>query len=85
MPNPAIITCTKDTWTKVATNVATGAIYQLTVGKCFQTYRLTGDTAPTNLLEGVDLITPVDTIQASAGIDVYIYSKGADRKVRVDT
>lgn len=84
MPNPAIVPCPADTWTKVATNVVVGVVYRLTGRKLYQTYRLTGGAAPTDLTEAVDLVTPADVIESAQGIDVYIYSKGGAGSVRVD-
>ena len=84
MSNPAIVVCPVNAWTKVATNVAAGVVYRITGRKLYQTYRVSGGAAPTDLTEAVDLVTPADAIESSQGIDVYIYSKDEAGSVRVD-
>lgn len=88
MADPVVVTCTKDTWVKVATSVTSGQVHKLGLSPnlYFQTYRLTGGAAPTNLADAVTAFVNTDTedIAASAGIDVYLYAKGAVGSVRVD-
>jgi len=89
MANPALITCTKNTWTKVATNVTTGQIHKKSEApqEYLSTYRMTGGAAPTNKEEGVTIFVGgniTEAISAIAGIDVYIYPVTTDGKVRVD-
>jgi hypothetical protein len=86
MANPAIVTCTKDTWVKVATNVTAGQVHILSnaPNQYSQTYRATGEAAPTTLAEAVTMSTVSLPISASAAIDVYIYAHGAAGSVRVD-
>ena len=90
MPNPSIVACTKDTWVKVATGVASGQVHIIrTVGSSgenlvyLQTYRVTTDPAPTLRSEGVPFYGSVD-IESSFDIDVYVMATGAAGSVRVD-
>ena len=85
MANPIVVTCTKNTWVKVATNVTSGLVHILdfTPNLYLQTYRITGDPAPTLLTDAVPLENK-DEISATSGIDVYIMAVTDDGKVRVD-
>jgi hypothetical protein len=86
MANPAVTACTKDAWTKVVTNVTAGKVHILSKapGQYSQTYRATGEAAPTTLAEAVVIPEVTFTITAAAGIDVYVYAHGAAGSVRVD-
>jgi len=88
MPNPVFANCPKDVWTKVATNVATGIIHQvdLTPYEYLQTYRLTGEAAPTLKTDGVPAFenNRREVIFATVNIDVYLFSITDAGKVRVD-
>ena len=88
MPNPAIIPCPADAWTKVATNVTTGQIHRLSValGNYLQTYRLTGEAAPSVISEGVSAFVggQSEVISNTEAIDIYIYPVRAAGSVRVD-
>lgn len=86
MADPAIVACTKDTWVKVATNVTAGMVHLLSSApnQYSQTYRMTGEAAPTTLPEAVVLEQVSTAISAPAAIDVYIYAHGAAGSVRVD-
>ena len=85
MANPAIVSCPKNTWTKVATNVTAGQVkVQDQSALYFETYRLTGNSAPTGITELSGLHGKTITIAASAAIDVYIYCQRNDGLVRVD-
>jgi hypothetical protein len=86
MANPAVTACTKDAWTKVATNVTAGKVHILSgaPSQYSQTYRLTGGDAPTTLAEAVVISSATFTITAAAAIDVYVYAHGAAGSVRVD-
>lgn len=87
MANPAIVACPEGEWTKVATNVTSGQVHvkDTQPGVYLQTYRTTADPAPTLASEGVALDWPSIPIQATSGIDVYIWPIGAAGSVRVDT
>ena len=85
--DPSLIVITKDTWQKVATNVTTGQIHikNTSPDSYFQTYRITGNPAPTVSDEGVYMPWgKLQTISSAAGIDVYIYCKGKDGRIRLD-
>jgi hypothetical protein len=86
MANPAVTACTKDAWTKVATNVTAGKVHILSnaPNQYSQTYRATGEAAPTTLPEAVAIPDVTFTITAAAAIDVYVYAHGAAGSVRVD-
>lgn len=91
MADPAVTSLTENTWTKVATAVASGYVHILrTVGtdgtllRYLQTYRATGGTAPTTLTEAVPLMAVSNPIQSSFDIDVYLIVLGGDGSVRVD-
>lgn len=88
MANPSVISCTKDVWTRVAQSVVAGAIYNMTPGVEFlQTYRMTGQAAPTNGNDSVPAFLykhePL-SISAPEAIDVYLMPVGQDGSVRVD-
>ena len=88
MATPVFVTCTKDTWKKVATNVQTGFVHKVShaPNMYLQTYRDTGDAAPTLRTDGVELFAKgiTEDIFAIAGIDVYVWADGDAGKVRVD-
>lgn len=85
MADPAIVACTKDAWTKVATNVTAGQIWIKNTGPHYrQTYVMTGNPAPTDLSKAVNFDGLNMGISASAGIDVYLYASGEAGSVRVD-
>lgn len=88
MANPNVINLTKDTWVKVATNVFTGVIHKMlnSPSGYIQTYRLTGESAPSDTSEGIICFVNdlPEEIKSSVGIDVYVYAKKNDGKVRVD-
>ena len=76
MANPVFVTCTKGVWTKVATNVITGFVHKNTTiqSQYLQTYKLTGQAAPTLISEGVRAFenSLKEAISATVAIDVYI-------------
>ncbi len=86
MADPAVVACTKDVWTKVATNVTTGFVWIIKTGPnvYLQTYRATGNPAPANNADAVKMPSPGAAISAAAGIDVYIQPTRVDGSVRVD-
>lgn len=88
MADPVLVDCPEGQWTKVATNVTSGNIRKIsyTPDVYLETYRLTGSAAPTLESEGRRLfeISGSAVISASAAIDVYIWPKEQDGKVRVD-
>jgi len=90
MGNPLFVDCPKDVWTKVATNVVTGVIKKVSTKPrvYLQTFRITGDPAPTLQSDGVlvfDIKNPnSENISAVSGIDIYIYPVGKAGRVRMD-
>ncbi|MCK5612880.1 hypothetical protein KAR91_63995 [Candidatus Pacearchaeota archaeon] len=88
MPDPEVKTITADQWNLVAENVTTGFIHLMdTKTRIYrQTYRLTGEAAPTagDRAEGVKMNFPGESISHNAGIDIYIWCDTDDGEVRVD-
>ncbi len=100
MANPLVVEInTEWVWQKVATSVKTGVIHRLTtVVEYYQTYRLTGQAAPTaptlgTLPEEAVIMfeeSGSESISSAADIDVYIMVKYDNTlalrngKIRVD-
>ncbi len=100
MANPSVVDISTEwAWQEVATNVTTGIIHRLTsVVEYYQTYRLTGESAPSAPTLGTLPEEAVrifedgnqESILSSAAIDVYLMVKyndtlaGRDGKIRVD-
>ena len=100
MANPLVVDISTEwVWQKVATSVKTGAIHRLTTDvEYYQTYRLTGEAAPTTPTlgtipeEAVKMfeLSSSEAISSAEDIDVYIMVKYdntlalRDGKVRVD-
>lgn len=87
MANPINVTCPKDIWTKVASNITSGVVKIIDTrpNLYLETYRINADPSPANN----DGANPVDSnreliIQSSLSIDIYIQPVGADGEVRVD-
>lgn len=85
MADPVVVPCPADAWTKVATDVLTGVVHirSNTPSLYLQTYRGTGEAAPTAKDDAVPFTEPL-IISASAGIDVYVQPLDAAGSVRVD-
>ena len=86
MASPVIVNCPSDMWTKVAT--ATSGIIDLKSGiaipqMIYQTYRMTGETAPVNMVDAVLITESELAISATANIDVYIWPVGLSAIARV--
>jgi hypothetical protein len=88
MADPVLVACPEDAWTLVASNVTSGQIWnKKTDARYYQTYRDTGQPAPTDLTDAVNAFDGTENneiISAAAGIDVYLYCEGDDGLVRVD-
>ena len=89
MADPIIIPCPEGEWTPVATNVTVGKIHKKSTKPrvYFQTYRDTGETAPTTIDEGVEMfINSIisESIVSSGAIDVYVWTTEEAGSVRVD-
>lgn len=82
MADPIRIPLTKDVWTKIATAISTGFVSIADkTPKYLQTYRETGNAAPTDNETGLPLSQPGAPIQSSGSIDVYIKPLGVDGAV----
>lgn len=86
MADPVVTACTANAWTKVATSVTSGQVHILSLAPSHysQTYRMTGEAAPTTLVDAVTIEQTSIPISAPDNIDVYIYAHGAAGSVRVD-
>lgn len=89
MANPFFIECEKNQWTLVCSNVTTGKLWRARVGANYlHTYRDSGDPAPTERGEGMQIFTDnepnYEIIKSNIGIDVYIYPVNKNGRVRVD-
>ncbi len=88
MANPTFVTCKKNIWKKVATDVLTGQIWKADKepNLYIHTYRTTGDPAPTDRNEGMPIFQNKisEEISPSAGIDIYIMAIENNGKVRID-
>ena len=88
MANPVIVAVPAGVFTKVATNVTTGQIHRLLTSPALylQTYRLTGEAAPTLKSEGALAfeLSHVENISASVAIDIYLWAIDNAGSVRVD-
>ncbi|MCK5127568.1 MAG: hypothetical protein KAR42_15030 [candidate division Zixibacteria bacterium] len=83
--DPAIVACPEGEWTLVAETVTSGNIWiKDTRAQYSQTYRLTGEAAPTLFDEAVLVSSPGDCIRATEAIDVYIWCQKNAGSVRVD-
>lgn len=88
MADPVFVDLPADTWVKVATSVISGQIRRKDLRPTYlQTYRDTGEAAPTLKSEGVrafDEFPNREPIESINLIDVYLYSEGIAGRVRVD-
>lgn len=84
MADPVLVPCPKGQWTKVATNVTTGIIDLKNTTPVLQTYRMTGNAAPSGQAEGVQIDGTRLGISNTAAIDVYLYPIAIDIVVRVN-
>lgn len=93
MANPLTVSCPADVWTKVATNATAGMVHKFyddddiaDPTAYLQTYRVSGEAAPTSKDEGVVCFyeSNSEIIESSYGIDVYIMPIDRAGSVRVD-
>lgn len=86
--NPAVVLCPDGVWTKVADESTSGAIHNMSTNPNVyrQTYRLAGETAPTNDDDAIPIFLDESPHEFSsdAPIDVYIKAVGAEGRVRAD-
>ena len=89
MPDPIVHSCPVNDWVLVAENVTTGIVHRLSdvPSDYLQTYRITGELAPTDNSDGAILFehTSAEDISSTFGIDVYVKALGEDGSVRADT
>ena len=85
MPNPDIISCPVDVWTKIATGITSGIVHVIDTSPnvYLHTYRLTTQDPPVNNDDAAPFELALQ-IANSAAIDVYIQPKGKAGSVRVD-
>ena len=90
MATPIFVDLPADVWTKIATNILQGQVHLVLTkpNVIRETYiQPTGDPAPANDPElGVEVFaeTPHESIQFTAGADVYLRPEGEDSRVRLD-
>lgn len=87
----SFVTCTANTWVKVATNVTTGMIHKVKNNPAvyLQAFVPTGDPAPSGRSAGVDAFKDsishsTAKIENSSAVDVYIWADESAGQVRVD-
>lgn len=88
MANPVKVSLTENTWTIVASDVISGliTIKKWQPSRYYQTYRVTGDPAPTgDQNEDTSTVTNGQevSIAATEPIDVYMYCVDQDGEVVV--
>jgi hypothetical protein len=86
MANPLRVTCTEDTWVKVATNVTSGVLWRTEQGNYFFTYKATGQAAPASSVKGVPIFRdgePDYEEIIGSGIDLYIKCVNREGEVEV--
>ena len=87
MTNPVETIVPANVWTKVATAVTSGQLHKLSSAPraYYQTYRMTGDSAPTEQPKvGIFESSQHESAGSVSPIDVYVYALGLDGLVRVD-
>lgn len=90
MANPVVMDMnTEWEWVKVATAITMGSIHLVNRRPCyFRTYRLTGESAPSNPASGtipdeaiqIFINKTEELIRANVSIDVYLFCKCNDQK-----
>lgn len=89
MAAPSVVTCTADTWVKVATGITSATIHRLSVAPNVyrQTYVLTGVAAPADDSMAALMFSdsPNEEIhKSSEAVDYYVKAVGVAGSVRVD-
>jgi len=88
MADPVLIPVVKGSWVPVATNVTTGQLWRIIkTASYLMTYRMAGNPVPTLETEGVPIFVNGEIsapISAVAAIDVYLWARGVDGKIRAD-
>jgi hypothetical protein len=88
MADPVRVTLNANQWTQVAANVVSGVItiQEWQPSRYYQTYRMTGNPAPTgdqNEATSVITVGQEISIAALAAIDVYLFCRDQDGAVVV--
>ena len=86
MANPVVVPCPANTWTKVIENLTAASIRIMNNApdKYLWTYIGTGGGAPTDFSDAVPINDDLSLLFALAA-DVYVYPRGAEGEVRIDT
>jgi hypothetical protein len=87
MANPVLVDCPEGQWTKVATDIQSGAVHIVSTDpdRYTYTYRDTGETAPATFAEAVPFDKSITFGGPEVtGLDVYVWPLGAAGKVRAD-
>jgi len=88
MANPSTISCSQGSWQKVADNVTNGLVKRQINSEdvlFYETYRLHGVAAPTDLTDASTWWYNQDLIINSADpIDVYVYAQNKSGTVKVE-
>lgn len=85
MANPALVSTTKNQWTKVATAILSGNFFPYdSRSNYFITYKLTGESVPSNASKSPGIImTEQIELGHSEPVDVYVYADNDNGKVLV--
>lgn len=69
------VNITAGQWNLIATNVTSGTVFRKSPCLHYQTYRATGESAPTNFDEGEQMFQNLnyEPIKHPSGIDVYVW------------
>ncbi len=87
MSNPVFIDCPAGAWTPIAIAVVTGFVHRKDHSPTYlQTFKQTGEAAPTLLSDGVGLFleSNVEEISSNSLVDVYVWCVGAAGRIRAD-
>ena len=91
--NPAIVSCTVDTWILVAEDVQSCTLHKKTKGfdstnknktVWYHTYTVADDGTPSDMSTAIPWPESSLVFEADADCDVYIYAAHATGSVRVD-
>jgi hypothetical protein len=85
MADPTLVSVTKGSWVKVATDVASIACWIAKQTAIYSwTYRATGEAAPTLATEKAKLSYPGRVFRSATAFDLYIWCQGEDGVLRLD-
>ena len=84
MADPLAVVCLEGVWTRVALSVKDGNVALKNDHiKYLQTYRETGEDAPSDLSDAMPVRGDGSPIASNTAIDVYIYAQTGDGEVIV--